>query len=151
MASQAPITVYDGAATPVLHTLIAIETKQLKDGTDYSLWREYNPNLPTEACVHAELRQRELPSGVLETRFRVVTPVMESVSGANAAGYTAAPKVAYTETDEWVKYSHPRSTGVVRNVNSQMLRNLMNNVSASAPAIMAGVAYEAIIQQVTPS
>lgn len=151
MAQQANITVFDGAATPVSHTLIAIDNKVLKDGTRYALWREYNASLPTEACVYLEQKQRTLPSGVVETRTRVYTPVMESVSGQNAAGYTAAPKVAYEESDEWVKYSHPRSTGTVRNINSQMLRNLMNNVSTSVTPIAAGVGYDAMITQVMPS
>lgn len=151
MAQQAAITVFDGAGTPVSHTLQPIDNKVLKDGTRYVLWREYIASLPTEACIYAELRQRVLPSGVTETRFRVVTPVMESVSGQNAAGYTAAPKVAYFESDEYVKYSHPRSTGSVRQVNAQLLRNALSNVSTSVAAVAAGVIYDAVIPQVMPS
>lgn len=151
MAQQANITVFDGASTPVSHTLNPVDNRVLKDGTRYSLWRENLATVPTAAQMYAELRQRTLPSGVVETRFSVCTPVMESVAGANAAGYTAAPKVAFVDRDEWVKFAHPRSTASSRQINSQVLRNVMNNVSVTTPAVSAGVAKEAIIDQLLPT
>lgn len=151
MAQQAAITVFDGAATPVSHTLNPVDNRVLKDGTRYALWRENLATVPVAAQMYAELKQRQLPSGVVETRFCVCTPVMESVAGANAAGYTAAPKVAYIDRDEWVKFSHPRSTSTSRQINAQVLRNLMNNVSVTTPAVSAGVAKEAIIDQFMPT
>lgn len=151
MSQQATITVFDGATTPLLHTLSPIGNKILKDGTQYALWREFNTTLPTEACMRYEQWQKTLPSGVVETRCRMTTPVMESVGAQNAAGYTASPKVAYEETDEWKKISHRRSTGAIKSLNSQALRNLMNNSAVTTPAVSAGVAYEAIIVQAMPT
>lgn len=151
MAQQADITVFDGAATPVSHLLKVVDNKVLKDGTRLSVWRENITTLPKEAQVRCELRQRDLPSGVTEMRFRVITPTMESVSGVNAAGYTASPKVAFEDTDEWVKYFHPRSTATSRQINSQMLRNMMNNVSVTTPAISAGFLKEAFIDGFLPT
>lgn len=151
MATQASITVFDGATTPVSHTLAPIDNKVLKDGTRYALWREYIASVPTEACTYVEQRQRVLPNGITETRTRVVTPVMESISGVNASGYTAAPKLAYYESDEHVKFSHSRSTGAIRLVNLQLLRNLMSNVSVTTPAVTAGIVYDASVVQVMPS
>lgn len=151
MAQQASITVFDGAATPVSHVLQPVDNKVLKDGTRLAVWRENLPSLPTEAQVRAELRQRELPSGVTETRFRVVFPVMESIGGQNAAGYTAAPKVAYEDADEWVKFSHRRSTATSRGLSSQALRNVMNNVATSVAPVGAGVLKEAFVDQFMPT
>lgn len=151
MASQANITVFDGAGTPVSHTFAPIDNKVLKDGTRYALWREYNAALPTEACQYIECYQKKLAGGVLETKWFVYTPVMESVGSQNAAGYTAPPKVAYYEKDGYVKQSHPRSTGAIRNTNTQMLRNLISNVAVTTPAVAAGVVYETVITQVMPS
>lgn len=151
MAQQADIVVYDGAATPVAHTLKPVDNKVLKDGTRLALWRENLAALPSEAQFRAELRQRELPSGVTETRFRVVNPVMESIGSQNAAGYTAAPKVAYEDADEWVKFAHRRSTPVSRGITSQALRNVMNNVATSVTPVAAGVLKDAFIDQFMPT
>lgn len=151
MSQQANITVFDGQATPVSHTLLPVDNKVLKDGTRFALWRENLPSLPSEAQVRAELRQRTLPSGILETRFRVVFPVMESIGSQNAAGYTAAPKVAYEDTDEWVKFSHRRSTPASRKISSQALRNIMNNVTTSVTPVSAGVTHDSHIDQFMPT
>lgn len=151
MSQQANIVVFDGAATPVSHTLIPTDNKVLKDGTRLAVWRENLQNLPTEAQVRAELRQRDLPSGVTETRFRVVFPVMESIGSQNAAGYTAAPKVAFEDADEWVKYAHKRSTPSSRAISAQALRNVMNNTSTSVAAVAAGPLKEAFVDQFMPT
>ncbi len=151
MSQQANIAVYDGAATPVLHTLLPADNKVLKDGTRLATWRENVLSLPSEAQVYAELRQITRPSGVVESRFRVVFPVMESIGSQNAAGYTAAPKVAFEDADEWVKYAHRRSTPTSRQTCSQAFRNIVNNVSTSVAAVSTGVAKEAMIDQFMPT
>lgn len=151
MAQQADITVFDGASTPASHTLKPLDNKVLKDGTRISIWRENIPSVPAEAQVRVELRERKLPSGVVETRLRVVTPVLEAVAGQNAAGYTAAPKVAYEDSDEWVKYSHRRSTSTSRGINTQMLRNIMANIATTVTPVAAGVAHDALVNQFLPT
>lgn len=151
MAQQADITVFDGAATPVSHLLKTVDNKVLSDGTRLAIWRENVTTLPTEAQVRAELRQRVHPSKVTETRLKVVVPVMESVSGVNASGYTAAPKVAYEDTFEQVSYAHPRSTPTSRQVAAQMLKNILNNVATSVTPVAAGVARDASIDLFMPT
>lgn len=151
MGQQANITVFDGASTPVSHTLTPVDNKVLKDGTRLAVWRENNAALPTVAQVRVELRQKEFPSGVVETRTRVVVPVMESVAGQNAAGYTAAPKVAYTDACEFVQYSHPRSTSTSRRLAAQIMRNLVNNATTSVTPVNLGVIDEAAIQLFMPT
>lgn len=150
MANIANIVVFDGAATPVSHTLVPVSVSK-EGGLISALWREQISTLPTEAQVRVEMRQRTLKSGVVETRTRVTVPVMESVSGQNAAGYTAAPKVAFEDAYEQVSYAHPRSTITSRRIAKQILTNLSNNVSASAVAATSGVFDEANVQQVMPT
>ncbi len=151
MANIAAITVYDGAATPVSHVLNPVSISRQSDGTILANWREGLTSLPVEAQVRCEMRQKTLKSGVVETRTRVVVPVMESVSGSNAAGYTAAPKVAYEVTQEWVSFAHPRSSVADRRLAKQLLTNLSNNISTSVAAATAGPFDEAVSQMLMPT
>lgn len=152
MSAIASITVFDGASTPVSHTLLPVSVSKTEaEGGIVARWREGLTALPTEAQVRAECRQKVLKSGVIETRFRVVVPVMESISGQNAAGYTAAPKVAYEDTEEWVSYAHPRSTVASRRLAKQILTNLSNNISTAVAATTSGPFDEAVSQQLMPT
>jgi len=151
MSAQSTITVFDGAATPVSHTLNPVDNKVLADGTRYSLWREALSTVPVSAQIRVEAKQNLLKSGVLKTSFRVSVPVMESIAGQNAAGYTAAPKVAYEDVAEVNTYAHPRSTGLSRQLCQQVLRNLLNNVAVTTPAVSAGVVKEGINDLVMPT
>lgn len=151
MSNIANITVFDGAATPVAHVLVPVFQGKDADGVVNALWREQLPSLPTEAQVRLEQKQRKLKSGVLETRTRVVVPVMESVSGANASGYTAAPRVAFEDADEWVSYAHPRSTIAGRRLCKQLLTNFSNNIATTVAAAVAGPFDEAVSQLIMPT
>lgn len=152
MAQQSAITVFDGATTPVSHTLIPVDNKVLKDGTRFAVWRENNAALPVEAQVRVELYQRELKGNqVVETRCVVITPVMESIAGQNAQGYTAAPRVAYEDRAEFRSLAHRRSTVTSRRLCRQILSNLMANVSTSVTPVSAGFLDEAAIQLFMPT
>lgn len=151
MSQQSNITVFDGAATPVSHVLLPVDNKTLADGTRIAIWRENLATVPAYAQVRFELRQKEHPSKVVETRARVFVPVMESVSGVNAQGYTASPKVAYEDSFEQVSYAHPRSSASGRRTAAQMLRNLVSNVATSVPAVSAGLIDEAAVQLFMPT
>lgn len=151
MSQQANITVFDGASTPVLHTLLPADNKVDPKGARVAVWREAVSSLPTEAQVSATMFQRVHPSMVVETRMRVSVPVMESIGSQNAAGYTAAPKVAYVDTADVVVYSHPRSTIGGRNLALQALRNLLTNTSTTVTPVTAGVVYEGLVGQFMPT
>lgn len=144
MSQQANIVAFDGAATPVSHTLLPVDNKVLPNGERVSIWRENLAALPDEAQVTMALFQRKVRSGLRETVLRVDVPVMESVSGQNAAGYTAAPKVAYVDRVEIIGKAHPRSTPTTRAIALQLARNIFNNVSVTAPPVSTGVASEAL-------
>lgn len=151
MSAQANITVFDGAATPVSHTLVASGVKVLKDGTQLAVYREQLSSLPLKAQVRVEARMRDFPTGVTESRFDVFVPVMESVSGQNAAGYTAAPKVAYEDRFALVQYAHPRSTLASRRLCKQIALNLGSNISTTVAAVSAGAVDEVVAQLIFPS
>lgn len=153
MANIANIVVFDGAATPVSHTLVPIDvSKDPKTGVIVAVWREQVASLPTYAQITATLRlSKSKRSGVWNTDFRVEVPVMESVSGSNAAGYTAAPRVAYIDTTGIYGHYHERGSIVGRRLSRQLCVNIGNNVSTSVAAATSGVIPELIDNLVAPT
>ncbi len=151
MASIANITVYDGAATPVSHTLNAISVNSLPSGGVEAVYREALSGTPAYANVEARLRMQPLKSGVTRIEASVAVPVMESVSGQNAQGYTAAPKVAYVNRITAVGFFHQRSTVTDRRIAKQILTNLLNNVSTSVAAATSGPVPDIFDSLVAPT
>lgn len=150
MSQIANITVFDGAPTPVSHTLVAIEVTREK-GKVSALWREQNAALPTYAQIRAQVTLERLKSGVYKAESRVVVPVMESVSGQNAAGYTAAPKVAYENTVVVSGFFHERSDITGRRLVRQLAVNLLGNVATSVAPVTSGPLPELYDQLVNPT
>jgi len=150
MAQIADIVVFDGAASPVSHTLVA-ESVTRTGSAIVATWREKLATVPDEAQVYAVLRIETLKSGVRVVSFETGVPVMESISGQNASGYTAPPKVAYIDKDVHVKYLHPRSTPLSRQISAQISRNLLNNVAVTTPAVTAGVLADALHKALSPT
>lgn len=140
MAQQADITVFDGAATPVSHLLKAISIKSEPKGRIVATWREQLPSVPIDASVRATMTLEQLNSGVYKMDLLVEVPVMESISGNNSAGYTAAPKVAYVNTLRTTGLFHPRSDVAGRRLARQILINLLGNISTSVAAATSGPA-----------
>lgn len=150
MSAIANIVVFDGAATPVSHTLVPVSVSR-ENGMIEAAWREQIAGLPVEAQVNASMRQRKLPSGVVQSEFRVNVPVMESISGQNAAGYTAAPKVAFVDTYVITNYAHARSTITSRRLARMLAVNIANNVSTSVAAATTGVAPDLFDTAIMPT
>lgn len=150
MSQIANIIVFDGAATPVSHTLVAVSVTRDK-GKIVAEWREALASVPANAQIRITLTLEKLRSGVFRTEQRVVVPVMETVSGQNAAGYTAAPKVAYENTVVTTGFFHERSDVAGRRLVRQLATNLQNNVSTSVAAATAGFTPELIDQLVAPT
>lgn len=150
MSSIADITVFDGAATPVSHTLKAVSVDR-RGGSIVAFWREQLASVPTEAQVWATAKLETLKGGVVRSEITVAVPVMETVTNQNAAGYTAAPKVAYIDKNVWISFQHPRSTITSRRLCKQLLTNLSNNVSTSVAAATTGFFDELVSSQVAPT
>lgn len=152
MSAQANIVAFDGAATPVTHTFVPVgvtsdsQTKEL-----IALWREALTTVPTYAQIGVKTSERKLNNGLLRVAVQVTVPVMESVSGQNAAGYTAAPKVAYTNQITVVGNFHERSTIAERRLVRQLACNIANGVSTSVAPVVTGPAAELIDQIISPS
>lgn len=153
MANIANIAVYDGAATPVLHTLIPVDvSKDSKTGAITAVWREQVATLPTYAQVTATLRlTKTRRSGVWNTDFRVEVPVMESVAGSNSSGYTAAPKVAYVDTTGIYGHYHERGTIAGRRLSRQLALNIGGNISTSVVPQSTGPAPDLMDALVAPT
>jgi hypothetical protein len=142
MSAQANITVFDGAATPVSHTLVGEGIERLEDGTLVARWKESLAGVPDYAQIRATMTKRKLKSGVFRVTTRVEVPVMESISGQNSAGYTAPPKVAYVDTTEAVGFYHERSVVTSRRLCRQIMVNLMGNISTSVAPQTTGPSCE---------
>lgn len=151
MAQQANITVFDGAATPVSHTLIGLGVKSDLLLGEQAYWRENIGSLPEQAQVRVTFFKKVLKSGWTRYEARFETPVMESVSGVNAFGYTASPKVAHVPQVSIVQYVSPRSTYNERNLLLQIVRNYFNNVSTTVPCVTAGALAEFLASGIMPS
>lgn len=150
MSALANITVFDGAATPVSHTLTAISVVKEK-GVVKADWRENIASLPVYAQIRATASLERLRSGVYRVEFRTVVPVMETVTNQNAAGYTAAPKVAYENTVVNIGYFHERSDITGRRLVRQLATNIMGNITTSVTPVATGVLPELFDLLTAPS
>lgn len=146
MSQLANITVFDGAATPVSHTLVGEAIEKLPDGTILARWKESLPGVPDYAQIRVTMAKRKLPSGVFRVSVRAEVPVMESISGQNSSGYTAPPKVAYTDTIDAVGFFHERGIVTGRRLVRQLVANLLGNISTSVAPVTTGFAPELIDQ-----
>lgn len=76
---------------------------------------------------------------------------MESVSGQNSAGYTAAPKVAHVDTVEITGYFHERSSIGSRRLAKQLAANILNGIATSVTPVTTGFPAELMDQLVLPT
>jgi len=150
MSQIADITVFDGAATPVSHTLKAVSVTREK-GKVTALWREALASLPVYAQVSVSMSIELLKSGTYKVEQRTVVPVMEAILNQNAAGYTAAPKVAYENTVVTIGYFHQRADITGRRLVRQMAVNLCGNISTSVAPVATGPLPELFDQLVAPT
>ena len=121
MAQIANIVVKDGAATPLDHTFIPIAT------APKAMYREGISNLPLVGQGQVMIGSA-VPGAVLQrVKMTLALPALETVTGQNADGYTAAPRVAYTNTVQ-VEFILPsRGTAQQRKDLRVMLSNLLMN------------------------
>jgi len=150
MSQIANITVFDGAAIPVSHTLVPISVTRTGNEV-VAKWQEMLAGVPAYAQVYATAKLTNLKSGTYKAEFAVIVPVMEAILNQNAAGYTAAPKVAYEDKEVWTGFFAPRSTVTDRRIARQMLVNIGGNISTSVAASTTGPFSELFDQLVMPT
>ncbi len=151
MSAQANIVAFDGAATPVTHTFVPANAIAAVDGELLASWTEALSTVPSYAQIQVRTSKKKMKSGVYRVATTVEVPVMEAVSGQNAAGYTAAPKVAYVNTFQLVGFFHERSTIAERRLCRQLALNIGGNVSTSVAAATTGPVPELVDQLVVAS
>lgn len=150
MSAIANIVVFDGQSTPVSHTFIAESVSRA--GNDViATYKEAIVGVPDYAQGRITVKRSKLGSGVTRTSVRVEMPVMESVSGVNSAGYTAAPKVAYVDTAEGNGYFHERSLIAGRRSARQILTNVLNSVATTVTPTVTGPVPELFDTLIAPT
>lgn len=137
MSQIANLVAYDGAATPVLHTFLPVSVVREKDEV-VADWREALSTVPVYAQPRVTMKLKRMGSGVYRVSSRVSVPVMESIGSGNAAGYTAAPKVAYENTVETIGYFHERSDITGRRLVRQLANNTMGGITTSVAPVTTG-------------
>jgi len=150
MSAIANIVVFDGAPTPVSHTLVPISVTR-DSGKVTAEYRENTAGVPVYGQVRCTLTISKSSNGVYKVENRTVVPVMESVSGQNAAGYTAAPKVAYENTVVTTGFFHERSDQVGRRLVRQLALNIDGSVSTSVTPVITGPIPELFDLLVAPT
>lgn len=137
MSQIANLVAFDGAATPVSHTFLPVSVVREKDEV-VAEWREAIASVPVYAQPRVVMKLKRMGSGVYRVSSRVIVPVMETVGSQNAAGYTAAPKVAYENTVETIGYFHERSDLTGRRLVRQLAINIDNGVATSVAPVTTG-------------
>ncbi|DAD49927.1 TPA_asm: coat protein [ssRNA phage ESO010] len=141
MSSIANIVAFDGAASPVSHTFLPISITR-ENGVVEALWRENVSGVPVYAQCWVKIRLSKSANGVYRAETRVVVPVMESVSGQNSAGYTAAPKVAYENSEQKIAFFSERSDTVGRKLLQQLALNVGGGVTTTVTPVTTGPVAE---------
>jgi len=150
MAALADIIAFDGESTPVQHTFVADHVEYT--GSDLiASWQEKTVGVPEYAQGSLVLSRRKANSGMVRIGLKVNLPVMESVSGQNLSGYTAAPKVAYVDSYEGVQWVHSRSLAQGRQNVKSIFKNILANTTVTQVAIAAGPIYDAQVRLVFPN
>lgn len=151
MSAQVNLVAFDGASTPVSHTLAPVGvSKNPVDGT-VAEWRELLSAVPAYANVSFLAKCKLQKNGMWRVEVRASVPVMETVSGQNAAGYTAAPKIAYTNVVSAVGYFHERSTTLERRLVRQLMVNALGGVVTSVAPVTTGNVAELFDNLISPS
>lgn len=149
MTAQVSIVAFDGAASPVSHTLLPQGTT-LEKGLAQAFWKEQLAAVPDYAQIRHGMKKIRLGSGVYRVSGRTEVPVMESISGQNSSGYTAAPKVAYTNSMETTGFFHERSTVTERRLCRQLHQNITGNVATSVAPVSTGF-FPELVDQLIPA
>jgi len=134
MSAISAITIADGKATPVNHVYQPIESGMA------SLYRTQDSALPLIGQEVLKVSQKTLNANVKSVTVELVLPALETATGNNSSGYTAAPKVAYTNRVVMTFMLPDRGTAAQRTD----LRTLAKNALANAQVIDA-------IDNLTPS
>lgn len=123
MAAIANIVINDGQATPVAHTFYP----QASDPD--AVYRESLSGIALigNGTLKATVKLSAAAEGLNRVRLVLALPALETVTAQNSAGYTAAPKVAYTNTVSMDFILPNRGTAAQRKDLRVLASNLLLN------------------------
>lgn len=138
MSSIANLVAFDGATPPVSHTFLPISVQRIGKRTVAS-YRESLVSVPVYAQPRVTLYAEDRSgNGVYRNGVLTEIPVMEAVLNQNAAGYTAAPKVAHIVSSRHELYAHERSDIASRRLVRQLAVNIAGGIATSVPPVTTG-------------
>lgn len=122
MSAISAIVINDGQTTPVAHTFNPVQSNP------NALYRENQAGLaligqPWITCVV----KPDSGNGLNKVVITLDLPALETVTGQNASGYTAAPKVAYENKFVGTFFLPSRGTSAQRKDLRVLLANLLAN------------------------
>jgi len=127
MSAITSMTLNDGQATPVAHTFVP-----LQHAKDEYVWRESGVSSVLASTVVSLVFLRVKGNASLEKiRLKVIVPALETATGNNADGYTAAPKLAYSLNSIQDFIMPSRATQQQRKDIVAYARNLAANVQVT--------------------
>lgn len=151
MSSIANIIAFDGADTPVEHTFLPVSVESDPKST-IAFYRESMAGVPVYAQPRVTIiAYKKSGNGIYRNEVIVEVPVMESVTSANAAGYTAAPKVAYVNTYKGTSMSHERSDIAGRRLVRQLAVNIIGGVATTVTPVATGPVPESTDLLIMPT
>jgi len=150
MSAIANIVAYGAEATPLPHTFKPISVSRMGEEV-LAEYREDITDVPPALQPYVKLRSRKLPSGVEQTRITVAIPVQEVITNQNAAGYTAAPKVAHTLSGEVTFHFSPRAIISQRRQLRQIMYNMLGGYVITATVQSTGNVPEIVDQAINPT
>lgn len=120
MSQIGNIVINDGKATPVAHTFNPVQSSPI------AIYREALSTLPLIGNAVIELRP-SMQGDLNKVKIVLAVPVLETQTGANAQGYTAAPKVAYVNKVNMEFFLPSRGTGDQRKDLRVLASNLLKD------------------------
>jgi len=151
MSAITNLQAYDGAATPVSHTLVPVSVARDAKGKVTALWREQLASVPVDAQVRASASLERSPSGVSRAELTAVVPIQEVVTGSNSSGYSAAPKVAYENTMRTIGFFSNRSDIAGRRLCRGLHQNILAGLTGTQAIVTTGPSPELFDQLISPT
>lgn len=150
MSTQANFNCFDGALTPIAHSMLAMGTFR-ENGVQSAVYEERITGVPFDAQVSVVFRDRTLKDGTDHVQIAVKFPQQEVVTGSNAAGYSAPPAVAYEDTAVVNFYFNGRTTSQNRRTIRQFIANLINGVVTTQTVTTTGAVPELVDLGINPA
>lgn len=127
MSAIAAIVINDGQATPVAHTFNPVTA------APDQFYRESQSGLALigQGRITISEKLSTTADGLSKVRVKLELPALETITAQNSQGYTAAPKVGYTNTVSVDFFLPNRGTAAQR----KDLRVLIGNLLANAQVV----------------